>query len=65
MPRMRMGVPTKGMVANAAFAKSAPCCSVPEAAISGWASMVDTSTKPVMRQITTVDQNVPVEATSA
>ena len=27
--------------------------------------MVDTSTMPVIRQITTVDQNVPVEATSA
>ena len=31
----------------------------------GFASMVDTSTTPVSAQMTTVDQNVPVMATSA
>ena len=31
----------------------------------GFASMVDTSTMPVDAQMTTVDQNVPVMATSA
>ena len=34
-------------------------------AISGFASIVDTSTMPVSAQMTTVDQKVPVIATSA
>ena len=34
-------------------------------AMSGFASIVETSTMPVSAQMTTVDQNVPVIATSA
>ena len=33
--------------------------------MSGWLSIVETSTMPVSRQMTTVDQNVPVMAMSA
>ena len=53
------------MVAKAALARSAPWESEPLVTISGCASIVLTRTTPVIRQMTTVDQNVPVDATSA
>ena len=56
--------PTYGICENAIVVSSPPSV-IPPAEIAGFFIMVETSTSPVIRQTTTVSQNVPVEETSA
>ena len=69
MPSTSTGVPNTGISAKAALAKAAPVkmegLARMSAPISGCTIMVDTSTSPVSRQMTPVDQNAPVMEMSA
>ena len=62
-PSTRSGRPMTGIIENAMLVSSPPFPERPS--IEGYLIMQDTSTRPVIRQITTVSQNVPVIDTSA
>ena len=62
-PTIRIGRPIAGIVENAMEVRALP---LPESAsIVGCLMMQETRTRPVMRQMMTVSQNVPVMETSA